>query len=71
MKWTKWKTPIQIASKKGQFDVVRLMINNNFKAFGYQFECSTIQHVNGMTPFHLTVNSGKFVKIKSSNKFFR
>ena len=33
--------------KEGQFDVVDLMINNQFKAFGINLNT---QHVNGLTP---------------------
>ena len=29
--------------KEGQFDVVELMVNDQFKTFKYQFECSTCE----------------------------
>ena len=39
--------------KEGQFDVVELMINNQFKTFNINFNA---QRVNGMTPFDLAVD---------------
>ena len=51
-KRTLWKTWFRIACKKGQFDVVELMVNNQSKAFSIHLNA---QHVNGMTPFDLAV----------------
>ena len=34
--------------KEGQFDVVELMVNDQFKTFSINLNA---QHVNGMTPF--------------------
>ena len=42
-----------MACKEGQFDVVELMINDQFKTFSINLN---VQHVNGMTPFHLAVH---------------
>jgi len=36
--------------KEGQFDVVELMFNDQFKTFSINLND---QHVNGMTPFEL------------------
>ena len=43
---------LQMACKEGQFDVVKLMVNDQFKTFGINLNA---QHVNGMTPFDFTV----------------
>ena len=45
-----------MACKEGQFDVVELMLNNQFKAFSINLNA---QHVNGMTHFNLALYSGK------------
>ena len=37
-----------MACKVGQFDVVELMVNDQFKTFSINL---TTRHVNGMTPF--------------------
>ena len=50
---TKWKTPFHVACKKGQFDNVEMMVNNQFRAFSINLNA---QHVNGMTPFDLDVH---------------
>ena len=42
-----------MACKKGQFDVVELMVNDKFKTFSINLNA---QHVNGMTPFDLDVH---------------
>ena len=42
-----------MACIEGQFDVVELMIINQFKAFSINLNA---QHVNGMTPFDLAVD---------------
>ena len=42
-----------MACKKGQFDVVELMMNNQFKIFSINLND---QHVNGMNPFDLAVH---------------
>ena len=39
-----------MACKEGQFDVVELMVNDQFKTFSIDLNA---QHVNGMTPFDL------------------
>ena len=39
-----------MACKEGQFDVVELMVNNQFKAFSINLKA---KHANGMTPFNL------------------
>ena len=41
-----------MACKEGQFDVVELMVNDQFKTFDINFNA---QHVHGMTPFNLAV----------------
>ena len=41
-----------MACIKGQFDVVELMVNDQFKTFSINLNA---QHVNGMTPFDLAV----------------
>ena len=41
-----------MACKKGQFDVVELMVNNQFNDFGINLN---VQHANGMTHFHLAL----------------
>ena len=40
-----------MACKEGQFDVVELMVNDQFKTFSINLNP---QHVNGMTPFDLS-----------------
>ena len=40
-----------MACKKGQFDVVELMVNDKFKTFSINLNA---QHVNGVTPFDLS-----------------
>ena len=42
-----------MAYKEGQFDVVELIENNQFKTFSINLNA---QHVNGMTPFDLAVH---------------
>ena len=42
-----------MARKEGQFDVVELMANDQFKTFSIILNA---QHVNGMTPFDLAVH---------------
>ena len=42
-----------MACKKGQFDVVELMINDQLKTFSINLNA---QQVNGMTPFNLAVH---------------
>ena len=39
-----------MACKEGQFDVVELMVNNQFKAFSINLNA---HHVNGMTPYDM------------------
>ena len=41
-----------MACKEGQFDVVELMVNDQFKTFSINLNA---QHVNGMTPFDSAV----------------
>ena len=43
-----------MACIEGQFDVVELMIINQFKAFSINLNA---QHVNGMTPFDLALST--------------
>ena len=43
-----------MACKEGQFDVVELMVNDQFKTFSINL---TAQHVNGMTPFDLALST--------------
>ena len=43
--------------KEGQFDVVELMGNDQFKTFSINLNA---QHANGMTPFDLAVNTYGF-----------
>ena len=47
-----------MAYKEGQFDVVELIVNNQFKAFIINLNA---QHVNGMTHFELAFG-GKLLK---------
>ena len=42
-----------MTGKEGQFDVVKLILNDQFKTFSINFNA---QHVNGMTPFDLAVH---------------
>ena len=49
IKRTKCKTMFNIAGIEGQFNVVEVMINRKFKAFGINLNA---QHVNGMTHFN-------------------
>ena len=42
-----------MACKKGQFDVVEPMVNDQFKTFSINLNA---RHVNGMTPFDLAVH---------------
>ena len=43
MKRTLWKTRFHVACKEGQFDVVELMVNDQFKSFSINLNA---QHVN-------------------------
>ena len=43
-----------MASKEGQFDVVKLMVNDQLKAFSINLNAL---NVNGMTPFALAVHT--------------
>ena len=43
-----------MACKEGQFDVVELMVNDQFKTFSINLNT---QHVNGMTPFDLALST--------------
>ena len=47
-----------MACKEGQFDVVELMVNSQFKAISINLN---VRHVNGMTPFILAAQSVKLV----------
>ena len=42
-----------MACKEGQFDVVELMVNDQFMTFSINLNA---QHENGMTPFDLAVH---------------
>ena len=44
-----------MAGKEGQFDVVELMVNDQFKNLSINLNA---QHENGMTPFDLAVHGG-------------
>ena len=46
-----------MACKEGQFDVVELMVNDQFKTF-VSIKLNA-QHMNGITPFDLAVHNGK------------
>ena len=43
-----------MACKEGQFDVVELMANEQFKTFSINLNA---QHVNGRTPFYLALGT--------------
>ena len=43
-----------MACKEGQFEVVELMANDQFKSFSNNLNA---QHVNGMTPFDLAIHT--------------
>ena len=43
-----------MAYKEGQFDVVQLMVNDQFKTFSINLNA---QHVNGMTPIDLALHN--------------
>ena len=53
IKHTYWKTRFHMTCKEGQFDVVELKVNEQFKTFSINLNA---QHVNGMTPFDLAVH---------------
>ena len=52
-----------MACKEGQFDVVELMVNKQFKAFSINLNT---QHVNEMTPFDLAVHMYGYQKLQST-----
>ena len=65
-----------MACKEGQFDVVELMVNDQFKTFSINLY---VQHVNGMTPFELCTvirysrvlyTQRKSIKINVEERFF-
>ena len=43
-----------MACKEGQFDVVELMVNDQFNTFSINLNA---QHVNGITPFDLALGT--------------
>ena len=43
-----------MACKEGQFEVVELVVNDQFKTFSINLNA---QNVNGMTPFDLAVHT--------------
>ena len=53
-----------MACKEGQFDVVELMVNDQFKTFSINLNA---QHVNGMTPFDLAVKESFHSHVEYSN----
>ena len=53
IKSTLWKSQLHMACKDGQFDVVELMLNDQFMTFSINLND---QHVNGMTPYYLAVH---------------
>ena len=55
-----------MACKEGQFDVVELMENDQFKTFSINLNA---QHENGMTPFDLAVHMYDYQILQS--KVFR
>ena len=58
------KTRFHMACKEGQFDVVELMVNNQYKTFSMN---SNDQHMNGMTPFDLALSTViRYSKVKGS-----
>ena len=42
-----------MACKEGQFEIVELMVNDQFKSFSINLNA---QYVNGITPFDLAVH---------------
>ena len=50
---TLWRTRFHMACKEGQFDVVELMVNDQFNNLSINLNA---QHENGMTPFDLAVH---------------
>ena len=59
IKSTLWKTRFHMACKEGHFDVVELMVNDQFNL--------NAQHVNGMTPFDLAVHVRLLDTLENSN----
>ena len=51
-------TRFHMACKEGQFDVVELMVNDQFKTFSINVNA---QHVNDMTPFDLAFKYGYYI----------
>ena len=49
-----------MACKEGQFDVVELMVNDQFKTFSINLNA---QHVNGMTLFWLYLGRALILKV--------
>ena len=47
------RTQFHMACKEGQFDVVELIVNDQFKIFSINLNA---QHVNGITPFDLALH---------------
>ena len=54
-----------MACKEGQFEVVELMVNDQFKTFINNLNA---QHVNGMTPFDLAVH--RYVRLLDTLEYF-
>ena len=53
-----------MACKEGQFDVVELMVNNQYKTFSMNLNG---QQMNGMTPFDLALSTViRYSKVKGS-----
>ena len=47
------ETRFNVTCKEGKFNVVELMVDDQFKTFSINLNA---QHVNGMTPFDLAVH---------------
>ena len=55
-----------MACKEGQFDVVELMVNDQFKTFSINLNA---QHVNGMTPFDYICTVIRYSRVLASSYF--
>ena len=55
-----------MACKEGQFDVVELMVNDKFQSFSINLNA---QHVNGMTPFDLSVDMYSYQILQNTKQY--
>ena len=55
-----------MAGKEGQLDVVGVMVNDQFKPFSINLN---VQHVNGMTPFDLSLHMYGYQILQSRSSF--